>query len=67
VLQERRRFTPSESLEKRLAGEAKSLREEAELLPHGRVRDEVLRKARQAKTGSQLSEWLRSPGRQSPR
>jgi hypothetical protein len=67
VQQQRRRFTQSESLEKRLADEAKSLREEAELLPPGRVRDEVLRKARQAETGSQLSEWLRSPGLQSPR
>ena len=65
--QQRRLFTQNESLEKRLADEAKSLREEAELLPNGRVRDEVLRKARQAETGSHMSEWLRSPGRQSPR
>ena len=27
---------------------------------------EMLRKARQAETGSQMSEWLRSPGLQPP-
>jgi len=55
------------SLEERLAEEAKRLREEAELLPPGAVRDAVLRKARRAETGSHVSEWLRSPGLQVPR
>ena len=63
---ERRRFKQTTSLEQRLAEEARRLREEAELLPHGPVRDEALRKARQAETGSRISHWLRSPGLQAP-
>ncbi|GMO24654.1 hypothetical protein [Bradyrhizobium ottawaense] len=58
----RRRVKQTHSLEERLAEEAKRLREQAELLPHGPLRDETLRKARQAETGSHMSEWLRSPG-----
>ena len=63
---ERRRFKQTTSLEQRFAEEARRLREEAELLPHGPVRDEALRKARQAETGSRISDWLRSPGLQEP-
>ncbi len=66
-MKHRRRFKQTLSLEERLAEEARRLREEAELLPHGPVRDEALRKARQAETGSHLSEWLRSPGLQPPK
>ena len=53
-------------LEQRLAEEAKQLRKEAELLPPGAVRDAIFRKARQAETGSHVSEWLSSPGLQPP-
>lgn len=63
---QRRRFKQTVPLEQRLAEEARRLREEAELLPHGPVRDAALRKARQAETGSHVSEWLRSPGLQPP-
>jgi hypothetical protein len=62
----RRRFKQIMSLEERLADEAKHLREEAELLPPGPSREAVLRRARQAETGSHVSEWLRSPGLQAP-
>ena len=44
----RRRFKQTQSLEVRLAEEAKRLREEAKLLPPGAKRDEMIRKARQA-------------------
>lgn len=63
----RRRFKQTDFLEERLAAEAKRLREQADLLPPGALRDEVMRKARQAETGSHMSEWLRSPGLQPPR
>jgi hypothetical protein len=36
------------------------------LLPPGAVRDELIRRARQAETGSHLTEWLTSPGLQPP-
>jgi hypothetical protein len=57
----RRRFKHTLSLEERLSEEAKRLREEAKLLPPGTVREALSRKARQAETGSHMSEWLRSP------
>jgi hypothetical protein len=64
---QRRRFNQIEPLEVRLADEAKQLREAAKLLPPGAERDELIRKARQAETGSHMSEWLRSPGLQPPK
>jgi hypothetical protein len=65
-MHQRRRVKQIQSLEERLADEAKRLREEAELLPSGPSREAVLRRARQAETGSHVSEWLRSPGLQVP-
>ena len=64
---ERRRFKQTQSLEERLAEDAKRLRAEAKLLPPGTARDELIRRARQAETGSHMSEWLRSPGLQAPK
>jgi hypothetical protein len=64
---QRRRFKQTQSLEERLAEEAKSLRAEAKLLPPGAARDEMIRKARQAETGSRMTEWLTSPGLQAPK
>ncbi|WP_084302859.1 hypothetical protein [Bradyrhizobium sp. WSM2254] len=61
-MQRRRRFKQVQSLEERLAEIAKRLREEAKSLPPGMERQEKLRKAWQAETGSHVSEWLRSPG-----
>jgi hypothetical protein len=63
---ERHRFNQTRSLEERLAEEAKRLRAEAKALPPGAVRDELIRRARQAETGSHMSEWLRSPGLRPP-
>jgi hypothetical protein len=63
---ERRRFNQTQSLEERLAEEAKRLRAEAKLLPPGARRDETIRRARQAETGSHISGWLRSPGLRPP-
>jgi hypothetical protein len=63
---ERRRFNQTQSLEERLAEEAKRLRAEAKLLPPGARRDEMIRKARQAETASHLTEWVSSPGLRPP-
>jgi hypothetical protein len=54
------------SLEERLAEEAKRLREQAKSLRPGAEREELIRRARQAETGSRMSEWLRSPGLRAP-
>ena len=62
----RRRFKQTQPLEKRLAEEAKHLREEAKLLPPGALSEELIRKARHAETASHLNEWLTSPGLRPP-
>lgn len=62
----RRRITQSSSLEIRLTEEAKRLREKAKELPPGAAREELIRKARQAETGSHMTEWLTSPGLKPP-
>jgi hypothetical protein len=63
---QRRRFKQIVSLEARLAEEAKRLRAEAKLLPYGAAREEMMRKARQAETGSHMTEWLTAPGLRPP-
>ena len=63
----RRRFKQTQSLEERLSEEAKRLREEAKSLRPGALRDDLIRKARQAETGLHISECLRSPGLQPPK
>jgi hypothetical protein len=67
VMGERRRIKHVSTFEERLAEEAHRLRVQAKKLQHGRERDELLRKARQAETASHLSEWLASPGLQPPK
>jgi hypothetical protein len=63
----RRRIKQVQSLEERLTAKAGRLRDEARLLPAGADRDTLLRKARQCETGARVSEWLNSPGLQSPK
>nr|WP_084518690.1 MULTISPECIES: hypothetical protein [unclassified Bradyrhizobium] len=55
-----------QSLEQRLSVHAERLRKEARGTPPGIVRQRLIRKARLAETGSQISEWLRSPGLRAP-
>jgi hypothetical protein len=64
---QRRRFNQTRPLEERLAEEAKRLRAEAKKAPPGAAREALLRRARQAETGSHMSEWLSSPGLQPPK
>ena len=63
----RHRFKQTISLEERFSEEAKRLPEEAKSLPPGPDRDILIRKARQAETGSRMSEWLRSLELQLPK
>jgi hypothetical protein len=65
-MQLRRRFKQTDPLEDRLSEEAKRLREEAQKLPPGAAREDLIRKARQAETGAHMSEWLSSPGLRPP-
>jgi hypothetical protein len=55
------------SFEERMAEEAERFRRAAENQPAGSTaRELLLRRARQAETASHMSDWLRSPGLQSP-
>jgi hypothetical protein len=63
---QRGRFNQIQSLEKRLAEEAKHLREQAKSLRPGAERDSVIRKARQAETASHMNQRLTSPGLRPP-
>lgn len=53
-------------LEQRLQAEAERLRIDARRTPPGPARERLLRRVRQAETGAQISEWLRSPGLRAP-
>ena len=59
--QRRRRFKQIDSLEERLNQEAEALRKRARQLPPGRVREALLRKARNDETAAHLTQWLMSP------
>jgi len=63
---QRRRFKHTLTFPERLDQEAERLRTEAEKLPHGTERDELLCKARQTETASHVNEWLSSPGLRAP-
>jgi hypothetical protein len=62
----RRRFKQTPTLEERLDQEATNLREQAKLRPPGRLRELVLRKARQMDLAAHINEWLTSPGLRAP-
>ena len=63
----RRRVKQSSGLEDLLEQEAANLRQQAEGMPPGIRRDELLRKARQAENAANVSGWLRSPEIQPPK
>ena len=67
AMQTRRRIKHTATFEERLAEEAKRFREAAEKAQPGLERELLLKRARQAETASHMSDWLRSPGLQSPR
>ncbi len=64
---ERRRVKQEASLEERLAGQARRLRDEAEMLPPGGERDGLIRRARQTEIAWHINEWLNSPGLAPPK
>lgn len=63
----RRRLKQTKSLKVRLLEEAQNLRDEAKLLPHGPLRDAILKKARQTEAATHMDDWLSSPGLQPPK
>jgi hypothetical protein len=66
-MQQRRGFNQIDPLDKRLSEDAQRLRKEARGTPPGVERDRLIRRARFLETASHMSQWLSSPGLQSPR
>jgi hypothetical protein len=66
-MMKRRRVKQTESLEQRLADQARLLRKEAQTLPPGIERELLIRRARQAETATHMCEWIRSPVLQPPK
>jgi hypothetical protein len=62
----RRDFKQTTSFEQRLAEQARLHRQKAKSPPPRIEREEAVRKARQAETGAQITEWLSSPGLWAP-
>ena len=60
------RNQPKAPLQDRLLLEAMRLKDEANELPPGPLRDARIRKARPAATACHVDEWLSSPGLQAP-
>ena len=62
----RRQIKHETSFEERLSNQAQRLREQAKTMPPGVERDDLIRRARQAETASNINAWLTSPGLVSP-
>jgi hypothetical protein len=61
-MKKRNRIKPTDSLEKRLQKFAEESSRAARLLPPGKERAELLRKAKQAETTAHITDWVTSPG-----
>jgi hypothetical protein len=59
-------FKQLQKTEFRLIQEAGNLRKQAEGMPHGMRRDELLRKAGQMDVASQINNWASSSGLRTP-
>jgi hypothetical protein len=64
---QRRRFKNVLTFPVDCGQEAQKLREEAEKLPRGKEREDLLRRARQAETAAHVNEWLTSAELQPPK
>ena len=62
----RKRTRHEVSFRERLLNSAREAREAAELLPLGKMREQLLRKARASETAADIDEWISSPGLRPP-
>jgi hypothetical protein len=63
----RRRFKPTIPVKDRLLSFAKNLRDEAQNMPAGRLREDTFKRARRADTAAHLDDWANSSGLQAPK
>ena len=57
----------SQPLEVKWKDQAEVYKAQAENLPHGIARENLLRRARQLETASLMNEWMTSPGLMPPK
>jgi len=55
------------SPEQKWREQSEAFKREAEKLPYGREREQLLLRARQLETASHINEWVSSPGLSPPR
>jgi hypothetical protein len=67
VTKKRNRRKQTKSISERLLEAAADARAQASLLAPGRLRQQLLRKAREAETAAHLNDWLTSPGLRPPK
>jgi hypothetical protein len=67
MIKKRNRKRPQMAFEDRLRSFAREAREKAARLPSGEARDDLLERAQHADTVAHLTDWLNSPGLQSPK
>lgn len=54
------------TIEQKWHEESEVANEEAARLPNGKLKNQLLQKARQLQTASEISQWLSSPGLKPP-
>jgi hypothetical protein len=64
---QRRRIFHKKSFEERLAQQAQLFNDQAKMLPPGKDREILLRRARQTEAAANIHEWLTSPGLPPPK
>jgi hypothetical protein len=67
MIKRRRRFKHTVPFKDRLSAFAEDLRTEANALPVGHQRDDVLMRARRAETAAHIEDWANSPGLYPPK
>jgi hypothetical protein len=65
-MQQRRHFKHFLTLEERLTQQAEYLRDEARMMPMGKTREDLLKRARQAEIAADINRWLASPDHKPP-
>src|SRR5712675_3243905 len=64
---QQRRIFHKKSFEERLAQQAQLFNDQAKMLPPGKDREILLRRARQTEAAANINEWLTSPGLPPPK
>jgi hypothetical protein len=55
------------TIEQKWLEQSEVAKDEAAKLPYGKLKNQLLQRARQLQTASKINQWLSSPGLQSPR